>query len=274
NEFLYTGEQYNANTGLYYLRARYMNPSTGTFISMDSYQGSIYDPVTLHKYLYAGANPVTYVDPSGYSFSKQEMDVAVTGDSILAVGYAWNSSVVFKAGMATLNKLWAIKEVQAIAYVAVDVLLAIVIYDALNSPKYNSPMQIALEMLEDALSDIQIICEETEINSESIAIRVKEALDQAKDNGKSTDKGKEGGGDKNNQDDKRDPRSKNPPARRKRYSSKKEAYEAAKRAGKGKEPRHDPSDPNQDPHYHPNVKNPQRTTPKEPCSHDHYYYPK
>ena len=34
NDFLYTGEQYNANTGLYYLRARYMDPSTGTFISM------------------------------------------------------------------------------------------------------------------------------------------------------------------------------------------------------------------------------------------------
>lgn len=49
------------------------------------------------------------------------------------------------------------------------------------------------------------------------------------------------------------PRSKNPPARRKRYSSRKEAYEAAKRAGKGKEPRHDPNDPKQDPHYHPNV---------------------
>ena len=67
NDFLYTGEQYNANTGLYYLRARYMNPSTGTFISMDSYQGSIYDPVTLHKYLYANANPVMYTDPSGYT---------------------------------------------------------------------------------------------------------------------------------------------------------------------------------------------------------------
>lgn len=60
NDFLYTGEQYNANTELYYLRARYMDPSTGTFISMDSYQGSIYDPVSLHKYLYANANPVTY----------------------------------------------------------------------------------------------------------------------------------------------------------------------------------------------------------------------
>ena len=44
-----------------------MDPSTGTFISMDSYQGSIYDPVSLHKYLYANANPVTYVDPSGYN---------------------------------------------------------------------------------------------------------------------------------------------------------------------------------------------------------------
>jgi len=32
---------------------------------MDSYQGSIYDPVSLHKYLYANANPVKYTDPSG-----------------------------------------------------------------------------------------------------------------------------------------------------------------------------------------------------------------
>ena len=43
-----------------------MNPTTGTFITMDTYQGSNYDPITLHKYLYANANPVTYCDPSGY----------------------------------------------------------------------------------------------------------------------------------------------------------------------------------------------------------------
>lgn len=29
----------------------------------------------------------------------------------------------------------------------------------------------------------------------------------------------------------------------------------------------------QSPHYHPNVKNSQRITSKEPCSHDHYIYP-
>ena len=58
NDFLFAGEQFDPVTGLYYLRARYMNPSVGTFISMDSYSGSIDDPVSLHKYLYANANPV------------------------------------------------------------------------------------------------------------------------------------------------------------------------------------------------------------------------
>lgn len=83
NDFLYTGEQYNANTGLYYLRARYMNPGTGTFISMDSYQGSLYDPISLHKYLYANANPVTYTDPSGY-FSLPELSAGMTMSQVLS----------------------------------------------------------------------------------------------------------------------------------------------------------------------------------------------
>ena len=94
NDFLYTGEQYNATTGLYYLRARYMNPSTGTFISMDSYKGNTYDPVSLHKYLYANANPVMNSDPTGF-FSLGEL---VTCTSI---------SDVFRhsAGFIALNAL-------------------------------------------------------------------------------------------------------------------------------------------------------------------------
>jgi len=55
-----------------------MNPSTGIFISMDTYEGSIYDPDTLHKYLYANGNPVKYSDPSGNMFT--------LGDSTLAMG--------------------------------------------------------------------------------------------------------------------------------------------------------------------------------------------
>jgi len=77
NNYRYCGEQYDGTTGLYYLRARYMNPNTGTFISMDSYAGSIFEPVSLHKYLYANANPVMYEDPSGYMASLGEVVVTV-----------------------------------------------------------------------------------------------------------------------------------------------------------------------------------------------------
>jgi RHS repeat-associated protein len=66
NPYLYNEQQYDESTGLYYLRARYMNPSTGRFISADTYPGSINDPVSLHKYLYANGNPVMFSDPTGY----------------------------------------------------------------------------------------------------------------------------------------------------------------------------------------------------------------
>ena len=66
NNYRYCGEQFDSTTGLYYLRARYMDTSTGRFISMDTYQGTTADPISLHKYLYANSNPVMYTDPSGY----------------------------------------------------------------------------------------------------------------------------------------------------------------------------------------------------------------
>ena len=46
-------------------QARYLNPNTGRFQTMDSYEGNSQDPASLHKYLYAHDNPVNMVDPSG-----------------------------------------------------------------------------------------------------------------------------------------------------------------------------------------------------------------
>ena len=43
----------------------YLNPNTGRFWSMDSYNGNNQDPQSLHKYLYGADNPVNLVDPSG-----------------------------------------------------------------------------------------------------------------------------------------------------------------------------------------------------------------
>lgn len=65
NPYLYAGEQYDQTTQLYYLRARYMDPAGGRFVTMDRYAGSIFDPVSLHKYLYGNGNPVMYRDPTG-----------------------------------------------------------------------------------------------------------------------------------------------------------------------------------------------------------------
>ena len=65
NNYLYRGEQYDSDLGLYYLRARYYNPNSGRFMSRDPNEGKAIDPKTLHKYLYAGGDPVNRVDPRG-----------------------------------------------------------------------------------------------------------------------------------------------------------------------------------------------------------------
>ncbi len=59
-----------------------MDTTTGRFTSMDSYLGSVDDPVSLHKYLYANANPVNYIDPTGYN-SYGEMNLALKIQLIL-----------------------------------------------------------------------------------------------------------------------------------------------------------------------------------------------
>jgi RHS repeat-associated protein len=65
NNYLFTGEQFDPDLGLYYNRARYLSVPTGRFWCMDSEEGRDVVPASLHKYLYASADPVDRIDPSG-----------------------------------------------------------------------------------------------------------------------------------------------------------------------------------------------------------------
>ena len=68
NVYLYRGEQYDPDLMLYYLRARYFNPLTGRFLTRDPENGKRVMPKSLHKYVYAGNDPVNRFDPTGRDF--------------------------------------------------------------------------------------------------------------------------------------------------------------------------------------------------------------
>ena len=102
NCYRYCGEQFDETTGLYYLRARYMDTSTGRFISQDSYAGSISDPTSLHKYLYANSNPVTYSDPGGYFI--QYVFGAISNGIAWAAESRYNMAIV-ALGMMAISDL-------------------------------------------------------------------------------------------------------------------------------------------------------------------------
>ncbi len=70
----YTGHEYDTDTGLNYMEARYYNPTIGRFLSQDpafwEFSGThlaimLVDPQSWNSYAYARNNPLAYVDPDG-----------------------------------------------------------------------------------------------------------------------------------------------------------------------------------------------------------------
>ncbi|MBI5565987.1 MAG: RHS repeat-associated core domain-containing protein [Chloroflexi bacterium] len=62
--FGYAGEQIDT-TGLIYLRARYMQPTLGMFLSRDPWEGDQLRPGSMNGWNYTEGNPVNRVDPNG-----------------------------------------------------------------------------------------------------------------------------------------------------------------------------------------------------------------
>ena len=69
SRFLYSGEQYDAVTGLYYLRARQYDTVAGRFTQEDTYLGD-----GRNLYVYVQNNPLKYVDSSGYCSKKELLE--------------------------------------------------------------------------------------------------------------------------------------------------------------------------------------------------------
>jgi RHS repeat-associated protein len=66
NPYLYTSQQYDSLTGLYYLRARYYNPGVGDFVSRDTAKVDLFNPIELNRYAYVIDNPINLWDPTGH----------------------------------------------------------------------------------------------------------------------------------------------------------------------------------------------------------------
>ena len=99
----YNGEYSHALTGLQYLRARYYQASTGSFISKDSYAGNIRNILSANRYTYGENNPLGYADPSGHSvLSKIKSAVSKVKT---AVTNAWNTVKSAAQTIITANRI-------------------------------------------------------------------------------------------------------------------------------------------------------------------------
>jgi RHS repeat-associated protein len=126
NPFRYVGEAFDPNCGFYYNRARWYDPSHGTFTSVDPYEGDPEALVSMHRYLYSGVSPISHSDPSGEMENLITLQQAMTISTILAVAVTVRYvQLVNKAGY-NLGIADALTEVnngidQAIATVALTI---------------------------------------------------------------------------------------------------------------------------------------------------------
>lgn len=61
NVYMFTGREYEQETGLYYYRARYYSPTLGRFLQRDL----VKNDDLLNIYTYVGNNPISRMDPCG-----------------------------------------------------------------------------------------------------------------------------------------------------------------------------------------------------------------
>ena len=80
----YAGYQYDKETDLYYLNARYYDSKIVRFMTEDTYTGEEDDPLSLNLYTYCHNEPVMYDDPTGHK-ANRVLDYGDKGDMVKAI---------------------------------------------------------------------------------------------------------------------------------------------------------------------------------------------
>lgn len=102
--FQFSKEQNDSESNLYFLRARYYDPSIGRFISKDPVKGVLTLPQSQNPYAYALNNPINLSDPSGEAAvglcASADVGLAVFGTCSLCLMFTSDRQVglTFTAG--------------------------------------------------------------------------------------------------------------------------------------------------------------------------------
>jgi len=107
-KMVFTGHErdFNSNAGpgddLDYMHARYCNPNTGRFLSVDPVSGRVKMPASWNRYSYVSNNPLAFVDPDGLLQRDPDGSLKVVLGSIVGMTHAGARDQVFRVQEATL----------------------------------------------------------------------------------------------------------------------------------------------------------------------------
>ncbi|WP_336788309.1 DNRLRE domain-containing protein [Paenibacillus sp. MMO-177] len=88
NPYRYASYRFDNNTNLYYLTTRYYDANNGRFITKDTFQGLLDDPLSLNLYSYTKNNPINSIDPDGHLSFAYRYDVG------------WGTYAAFRIGLS------------------------------------------------------------------------------------------------------------------------------------------------------------------------------
>lgn len=99
----FQSQQLDPESSMYFLRARYYDPTIGRFISKDPIKGSLMNPQTQNPYAYAANNPINLHDPSGEAWFLYLLDAAGTTLDAISLSEAISNCDWGGAGLSAIS---------------------------------------------------------------------------------------------------------------------------------------------------------------------------